>query len=223
MNFKNKIIPCMLALALLFVPLSVSALCGDANGDGKLNARDYLQVKHDLLQSNQNTRNVPVNADANGDGRLNAKDYMMIKRHVLGTYSLPDQNADPEMAILTELLTLINAERQRHGARPLVLSAELSVVAYDKSADMAQINYFSHTSPVYGTPFDMLDAYNVVYKSAGENIAAGHRTVQQVFDEWMNSASHSANILSSEFTHLGIGVAYGGTHGIYWTLVFCEK
>ena len=222
MNFKNKIIPCVLALVLLCMPISVSALCGDVNGDDNLTARDYLQVKHLILQNNT-SRATPAEADADCDGKINAKDYMMLKRHVLGTYSLTKPQDDFELGILTELLTLINAERQSHGAQPLVLSAELSVVAYDKASDMAQGGYFSHTSPTYGTPYDMLDAYNIVYKSAGENIAAGHRTVRKVFDEWMNSASHSANILSDEFTHLGIGVAYGGEHGIYWTLVFCGK
>jgi uncharacterized protein YkwD len=67
-------------------------------------------------------------------------------------------------------------------------------------------NYFDHNSPTYGSPFDMMSAYGVSYSWAGENIAKGQRTPQEVMNAWMNSPGHRANILNSHYNK--IGVAY---------------
>ena len=73
--------------------------------------------------------------------------------------------------------------------------------------------YFSHTSPTYGSPFDMMRAFGVSYRTAGENIAMGYATPAAVVEAWMNSEGHRANILSANYTTLGVGyVADGG----YW-------
>ncbi len=118
-----------------------------------------------------------------------------------------------------EILKLVNQERARQGLKGLELDWQVSRVAQYKSDDMAKNNYFSHQSPTYGSPFDMLKSFNVKYKSAGENIAKGQKTPQAVMTAWMNSSGHRANILGSSYTHLGVGytVSNGTT---YWTQTF---
>ena len=119
-----------------------------------------------------------------------------------------------------QVLALVNAEREKAGVPALSLSAELSSIATLKSKDMVENNYFSHDSPTYGSPFDMLQKYGVHYRAAGENIAAGQRTPQEVMQAWMNSSGHRANILNANFDKIGVGYAEGGSYGVYWTQEF---
>ncbi len=134
--------------------------------------------------------------------------------------SLSIPNIDSVKTVEREVVRLCNIERQKAGLAPLTENWELSRVARDKSMDMAQKNYFSHTSPTYGSPFDMMKAYGISYRSAGENIAKGQTTAQQVVNSWMNSSGHRANILSSSFTQIGVGY-YASGH--YWTQMFISK
>ena len=118
------------------------------------------------------------------------------------------------------VLKLVNAERSKQGLQPLTLSSKLTNLATMKSKDMADKGYFEHTSPTYGTPFQMLQSHGVHYSSAGENIAAGQQTPEQVMNSWMNSSGHRANILNKSFTEIGIGYYQGGNYGVYWTQLF---
>ena len=119
-----------------------------------------------------------------------------------------------------EVFELVNKERVSRGLSPLTFDSELSRVARIKSQDMIDKKYFSHTSPTYGSPFDMMQKFGLRFSAAGENIAYGQKTAQEVMTTWMNSAGHRANILSEAYTHIGIGVAkmYNGT--LYWTQMF---
>ena len=83
--------------------------------------------------------------------------------------------------------------------------------------DMHDKGYFSHTSPTYGSPFDMMTSFGIRYLTAGENIAMGYRTPQSVVDGWMNSPGHRANILNASFTEIGVGYVESGS---YWTQMF---
>lgn len=122
-----------------------------------------------------------------------------------------------------QVIQLTNQERAKHGLKPLATNWELSRVARYKSADMRDRNYFSHTSPTYGSPFDMMKNFGVSYRSAGENIAAGQTTPQQVVQAWMNSEGHRKNILSPNYTQIGVGYAAGGSQRHYWTQMFISK
>ena len=113
----------------------------------------------------------------------------------------------------------MNIERQKAGLQPLKASAELSNVARLKSKDMADKNYFSHTSPTYGSPFDMMKQFGINYRTAGENIAKGYLNPTSVMNGWMNSSGHKANILNSSFGTIGVG-AYKVGNTIYWTQMF---
>ncbi|WP_416150389.1 CAP domain-containing protein [Salipaludibacillus sp. HK11] len=136
------------------------------------------------------------------------------------------ENQFNSSANATELAVfeLVNQERAKHGLSALKIDDEVGKVARAKSQDMSDNNYFSHTSPTYGSPFDMLKHYGVSYRSAGENIAAGQRSAENVMDSWMNSPGHRQNILSDSFTHIGIGYVEGGSrYGNYWTQMFISK
>jgi uncharacterized YkwD family protein len=104
--------------------------------------------------------------------------------------------------------------------RELTYNWELSRVARYKSEDMRDNSYFSHTSPVYGSPFQMIKAFGITYRTAGENIARGQRTPEEVVNAWMNSSGHRANILNPSFTEIGVGYAASGN---YWTQMFIGK
>ena len=122
-----------------------------------------------------------------------------------------------------QVLDLVNAERTKRGLNPLTLDAKLSNTATLKSQDMINKGYFDHTSPTYGSPFDMMQQFGISYRSAGENIAMGQRTPQEVMNSWMNSSGHRANILNSSFTTLGVGIAKDANGTIYWTQMFIGK
>src|SRR5699024_7076108 len=119
-----------------------------------------------------------------------------------------------------QVVDLTNEERAKYGLSPLQIDRELSRVAKEKYNDMAKNGYFSHNSPVYGSPFDMMKSYGITYRTAGENIAKGQRTPEEVVNAWMNSSGHRANILNGDFTHIGVGFVEQGNH---WTQQFIGK
>jgi len=111
-----------------------------------------------------------------------------------------------------KLLDLVNKARAEKKLEPLVIDGNLLKVARIKAKDMIENNYFSHQSPTYGSPFDMMRQYDNTFKSAGENIA-GNKTVEGAFKAWMASDSHKKNILNSGFTITGIGIEESATYG----------
>ena len=117
-----------------------------------------------------------------------------------------------------EVAKLVNEERAKAGLKALELDTKLSEVARAKSQDMKDKGYFSHQSPTYGSPFDMMKQFGITYKAAGENIAKGQQTPEEVMDAWMNSDGHRKNILSANFTHIGVGYVDG-----HWTQMFIGK
>lgn len=116
-----------------------------------------------------------------------------------------------------EVVRLVNEIRQQNGLKPLTENWELSRVARYKSQDMLDNRYFSHTSPTYGSPFQMIKAFGLSYRTAGENIAKGYASPQAVVNGWMNSSGHRANILNVSYTQIGIGYV---AQGNYWTQIF---
>jgi uncharacterized YkwD family protein len=115
-------------------------------------------------------------------------------------------NNSSTSAYASQVVTLVNQERAKAGLSPLASDTALTNMALDKAKDMYNNKYFDHNSPTYGSPFDMMKAYGIRYSYAGENIAKGQRNPQEVMTAWMNSTGHRQNILSPNFTK--IGVAY---------------
>ena len=129
-------------------------------------------------------------------------------------------NGVTQSAQASEVLQLVNKERAKQGLQALTLSGDLTSIANTKAADMRDNGYFSHTSPTYGSPFEMLQRFGVQYTAAGENIAAGQKSAEAVMNDWMNSSGHRANILNKEYKELGVGYVTGGTYGTYWVQLF---
>jgi len=132
---------------------------------------------------------------------------------VLNIPQIPDAVLNYE----AEVVRLVNQVRAENGLKALSVNWELSRVARYKSEDMSSSRYFSHTSPTYGTPFQMMRSFGLSYRSAGENIAYGQRTPAAVMDAWMNSSGHRANILNASYTQIGVGYCASGN---YWTQMF---
>ena len=116
-----------------------------------------------------------------------------------------------------EVIRLVNEIRVKNGLNPLIADWELSRVARYKSQDMKDNNYFSHNSPIYGSPFTMIKNFGISYRSAAENIAKGQKTPQAVVNGWMNSSGHRANILNPTYKKIGVGYVPSGN---YWTQMF---
>ena len=135
------------------------------------------------------------------------------------TLTIPGKDSEVE-AYEKKVVELVNEIREQNGLSKLAHDWELSRVARFKSQDMKDNRYFSHTSPVYGSPFDMIKNFGISYRSAGENIAMGYRTPEAVVNGWMNSSGHRANILSSSYTKIGVGYVKSGN---YWTQMFIRQ
>ena len=129
---------------------------------------------------------------------------------------IPQENSSV-IAFENEVIRLVNEVRAKYGLQALTANWELSRVARYKSQDMADNRYFSHTSPTYGSPFQMIKNFGLSYRTVGENIAYGQRTPQAVVSAWMNSSGHRANILNSSYTQIGVGYV---ANGHYWTQMF---
>lgn len=121
-----------------------------------------------------------------------------------------------------EIFNLVNAQRTAAGLVALSIDTEVQKVARDKAQDMVDNNYFSHTSPTYGSPFDMMKNYGIKYNAAGENIA-GNSSNSGAVNAWMNSEGHKANILSNNYNYTGIGVVSSPKYGKIYVQMFIGK
>ncbi|MBQ9658014.1 MAG: SH3 domain-containing protein [Clostridia bacterium] len=134
-----------------------------------------------------------------------------------GSNQTSTMNADEK-----EVFELINKQRTNNGLSALQVDSEVQRVARIKAEDMVANNYFSHTSPTYGSPFDMLSSFKVSYRTAGENIA-GNSSNSGAVTAWMNSSGHKANILNSNFKYTGIGVVSSNKYGKIYVQMFIGK
>lgn len=130
--------------------------------------------------------------------------------------------ADAASSAEQTLLQLLNEDRARSGLPALILDEELSRIARIKSQDMVDNNYFAHTSPTYGNVRSMLKSFGVSYISAGENIARS-RSVYHSNAAFLSSEGHRRNMLSSTFTHVGIGVVVNAYGFVTVTEIFVRR
>ena len=142
-----------------------------------------------------------------------------------GSGSSSNNNATTTSGMTSDekkIFDLVNEARREAGLSELKSDPEILRVAKIKSKDMIDNNYFSHNSPIYGTPFQMLKNFGISYRAAGENIA-GNSSVEAAFKAWMNSSGHKANILSDSFNYTGIGIVEGSKYGKIFTQVFVGR
>jgi len=119
---------------------------------------------------------------------------------------------------IEEVVRLVNVERAKAGISPVVGSSSLNSAAKIRAGEI--ITSFSHTRPDGTSCFTVLKQLNISYSAAGENIASGQATPQQVMTGWMNSEGHRANIMNPSFGKLGVGYVTGGSYGHNWVQLF---
>jgi len=117
-----------------------------------------------------------------------------------------------------QVVTLVNAERAKEGLAPLSIDTKVQAAAQVRAVESEQS--FSHTRPNGSSFATALKEQNVSYRRAGENIAWGQRSPEEVVNAWMNSSGHRANIMNPNFTKIGVGY-YRNSKGLnYWSQLF---
>lgn len=130
----------------------------------------------------------------------------------------PGQDNGTEDSVTAEVVRLVNEERVKAGVAPLTAESKAGAAAAVRAKELE--TSFSHTRP-NGSGFESaLKEQGAAYTSAGENIAWGQKSAQEVVTAWMNSAGHRANILNPNFTQIGVGHYQSGAGTQYWTQLF---
>ena len=124
---------------------------------------------------------------------------------------------DSLTAYANEVVTLVNEERAIYGLAPLKASASLHEAAQLRAKET--VKNFSHTRPDGRGSATVLNDMGIGWRSCGENIAYGYKDAEAVMDGWMHSDGHRANILSTSYEYIGVGVAERGGV-IYCTQIF---
>ena len=166
-----------------------------------------------------------VQTDSNYIGTASSKYIRLVYPNSTGNLGSSDTGSGTTSQLTAdekEVFDLINAKRVANGLSVLKIDDELQNVARIKAQDMVNRNYFSHTSPTYGSPFDMMKSFGISYKTAGENIA-GNSSNSLAVNAWMTSEGHRANILNSSFNYTGIGVVSSPKYGKIYVQMFMGK
>ena len=228
---KNKIIA--LASALILALSSTSAFAAErVNTNTNIHDlfRNYGFNYNEPTYTNENvktintyTENAPVENKAEAPVKNRTVKDRTVKDRAVTTKTNETGTTTKTLAPATsnyerKVAELVNIERQKNGLAPLTLDYAISNVARIKSKDMSDNNYFAHQSPNYGSAGDMLTQFGIKWSAWGENIAAGQRTPEEVVNEWMNSEGHRANILSPNFSKIGVGYVNNGKP--HWTQMF---
>ena len=170
---------------------------------------------------NDNTNRINLPGRNNNTNRVNVPEendnnriYIPGRNNTTNKIDVPTENNNTINVTADEekLLNLVNEARAKYSLPKLQFDAALRKCAIAKAQDMVDNNYFSHESPVYGSPFDMMKQFNISYKTAGENIA-GNSTVENAFTAWMNSDGHRKNILSQNYNYVGFGIVNSPMYG----------
>jgi uncharacterized protein YkwD len=114
---------------------------------------------------------------------------------------------------VADILAKTNAVREENKVDRLTLEEKLQAAAQRKAEDMANNNYFAHTTPSGKTPWQWLNEENYAYQRAGENLAVNFENSSELVQGWMDSPLHKKNLLNGDFEEVGIGVAHGTYEG----------
>ncbi len=131
----------------------------------------------------------------------------------------PDNEVEmPETSLAMKVLNIVNSERAKYGLDFLTYDSTISRAAGIRAMEIKSL--FSHTRPDGRSCFTALDEAGYSYRKAGENIAYGQNSPEEVMTAWMNSEGHRANILG-DYDYIGIGV-YESGGVIYWSQFFAS-
>ena len=149
----------------------------------------------------------------------------MIRQDLLKKSENEENNNDTSSTLpntAETVLNLINEERKAQGITPLQIDDLLNSTAQAKATDMVKNNYFSHDSPTYGSPFEMMQNAGITYRTAGENIA-GNPSVENAVKSWLASESHKQNLLSNAYNYIGIGIEESPAYGYVIVAMFIGR
>ena len=135
--------------------------------------------------------------------------------------NVKEEQDDSAAAFAAEVVRLVNKERKAYGLNALDTMTDLTEAAQVRSKELVEL--FSHNRPDGTSCFTALEeqGFQLNRYWCGENIAAGQRTPAEVVESWMNSEGHRANILSENYTHIGVGCTVTSSgYGFYWSQMF---
>ncbi|MFB5086841.1 CAP domain-containing protein [Psychrobacillus sp. PGGUH221] len=215
MNKNYSLIVGLLAGSLLFTTQSVEASMSTGNSNSNTTSEANISVKQKGNEpfSYINKNNQPIESTKQNPVTPNQE----ASTQKSGTTA---NDIGQVSSTVQQVVDLTNQERAKEGLKALQIDVKLTQSAQEKSQDMKNKNYFSHTSPTYGSPFDQMKALGITYNTAGENIAMGQPSAEEVVDAWMKSPGHRENIMNPSFTHIGVGLS---DSGFYWTQQFIGK
>lgn len=206
----------LLALFTLFIPASINVAYAEYEDNDSLSvaATTYTVRSGDSLWRIAVRFEIGVAELIKANPQIPNPNLIYVGQRI----NIPE--AAPLKTLEDEVIRLVNVQRANHGLSALKYNWQAARVARIKSQDMINNNYFSHYSPVYGSPFKMLEDFGLRFSSAAENIAYGQRSAQEVMNAWMNSPGHRANILSRNVSEIGVGVAKKANGTLYFTQMF---
>lgn len=215
----------------------------DLNEDGRFDVQDvtYLQIK--IAGDGELTDNQKTIADYNNDGKIDVQDVTSAQMLISGgetptqpatqpttvqptsqpqPTTQPSGSASYNKEFADKVIELVNTERAKEGLSPLTKDTTLTNLSNIRSKETTTL--FSHQRPDGTSWSTVLKQNNVSYTSAAENIAAGQNTPEAVVKEWMDSPSHRANIMNSEYNKIGVScyVDQDAPYRYYWEQLFIK-
>ena len=194
-------------------------LCNKYLTNGSCNFSDIVlpDWKNDC-DNNNNSGNTGNENNGNNSGNTGNENNSNNSGNTgNGNTSKPDNSVSSESRYISEVVSLVNAERAKEGLSALQMDSSLNSAAQVRAKEI--VTNFSHTRPNGSSCFTALSEAGIKYNGSGENIAYGQKTPAEVVNAWMNSAGHRANIMSSKFTKIGVG-CYNSNGTYYWSQFF---
>ena len=165
-----------------------------------------------------------ITAKVNGK-TVTCKVSVAKKAATTNTTSLPldaraKKNATTYKQFINDVVKYTNEYRVKNGRKAITLDNTLTTVACYRSIEMADKDVLSHTRPDGSKFYDLAKKYGVTYTFVGENIGAYQMSAKEIVDAWYNSAGHRANMLSANYTKIGVGVGVTSDGYYFWTQIF---
>jgi len=192
----------------------------NTNGDTAYSEDKSNPSNNNPTNNNPNNVNKSINNANSTSNTSNSPAKSANSASQVPSTQITNSSSAQFRALQIEIINLVNQQRTNAGLKPLSEYSALTSVAMLKAEDLAINNYFDHISPTYGSPGNMIKNKGINYSSAGENIAKGQTSAQQVMNDWMNSPGHRANILNNKYTQIGVGIARNVQGQYVWVQMF---
>lgn len=212
----------------------------DINLDGKFDVQDVTYLQLGISGKDQFNDTQKEIADYNNDGKIDVQDVtkaqMLISEVTVPVKPNPTPDPDPEpdpepepepttcynREFADRVIELVNIERAKEGLKPLKKDDTLNGLSDIRAKET--VTLFDHKRP-NGTKWStILKENNVSYTNAGENIASGYSTPEDVVNAWMNSEGHRANIMSKTYEKIGVScyIDNNSKDKYYWAQLFIK-